>query len=191
MDERKFDPKKLNKLNNPERIKEFPLELILKETKISNPGVIIDLGAGTAFFSIPFARIFRNCRIYACDILDFMIDWMNSNIVSENRNIIPLKMNETQVPLEKETADLLFMVNLHHELDDPEAILRESYRLLKQNGSIAISDWRKEETEMGPSIEIRYEEETVKRQLQTAGFENIRIYRDFPNNFLILGEKGS
>jgi len=189
MSSHKFDVTKLNKLNNPERIKDFPLDFILGKLQNNEFNVIIDLGAGTGFFSIPFASRFKGCKIYACDISVTMIDWMKDNVVPTHSNIIPLKMEENNVPLHSEMADLLFMVNLHHELDNPEQILKESYRVLKSKGSIAISDWRKEVSERGPSIDIRYESEEVEVQLKTAGFKNIRIFKDFPNNFLIIAEK--
>ncbi|HRW62225.1 MAG TPA: class I SAM-dependent methyltransferase [Bacteroidales bacterium] len=189
MSSKKFDVTKLNKLNNPERIKDFPLEFILEHLQIKDLKVIIDLGAGTGFYSIPFASRFKSCKIYACDISDTMIDWMKDNVVPLHSNIITVKMGENNVPLHNEMADLLFMVNLHHELDNPEKILKESYRVLKSNGSIAISDWRKEASEHGPSIDIRYAAEKVEAQLKTTGFKNIRIFNDFPNNFVIIAEK--
>jgi len=189
MSSNKFDVTKLNKLNNPERIKDFPLEFILEQLQTKEFDTIVDLGAGTGFFSIPFANRFKDCKIYACDIAEVMIDWMKDNVVPTHSNIIPLKMEEDNVPLHNEMADLLFMVNLHHELDNPEQILKESYRVLKSKGNIAISDWRKEITERGPSIDIRYEPEKVEVQLLSAGFKNIRIYKDFPNNFIIIAEK--
>lgn len=45
-------------------------------------------------------------------------------------------MEERAVPLEDGLADLVYMINLHHELEAPEEILNESYRLLKENGKI-------------------------------------------------------
>ena len=189
MEEKRFNPKKLDKLNNPLRLKEFPTEIIIKLIKIENPKVIIDLGAGTGFFSIPFAQIYKQCKIYACDISDIMIDWMNENVSSKYDNIIPVKMEDNHIPLDDDIADFLFMVNLHHELDSPDGTLKECHRLLKSKGTIAISDWKKEKTDHGPSIELRYNPNEVKEQLVAAGFNNISIHIGFPNNFLIIAEK--
>jgi ubiquinone/menaquinone biosynthesis C-methylase UbiE len=189
MEEKRFNPANLERLNNPEREKEFPLDVILYKTKIELPEVIVDLGAGTGFFSIPFAEEFPDSRIYACDISDKMVNWLKENVASKYKNIIPLKMDDSKVPLNSSTADFLFMVNLHHELDNPEETLMECHRLLKSKGKIAISDWRKEIMDHGPSIEIRYEPDEVKAQLLNTGFQNIIIDINFPNNFLIIAEK--
>ena len=189
MEEKRFNPEKLEKLNNPARLREFPVKVVLELTGIKNPHVIIDLGAGTAFFSIPFAKLFRTCRIYACDISEIMIDWMRNHVTTKYKNIHPLKINDNQIPLDDQIADFIFMVNLHHELDAPEETLKECYRLLKSEGSIAISDWRKEFSEQGPSFELRCEPDAVKLQMKKSGFCEIKVYMDFPNNFLVTGRK--
>jgi SAM-dependent methyltransferase len=118
-----------------------------------------------------------------------MINWMQENILPKYGNIIPLKMEDNHVPLNNNIADFLFMINLYHELDSPGKMLNECYRLLKSKGKIAISDWKKEETENGPSIELRYDANEVKEQLLAAGFEKISIHSELANNYLIIAEK--
>ena len=189
MEEKRFNPKKLDKLNNPMRFKALPPEFIIKKAAIENPEVIIDLGAGTGFYSAPFAEIYKLCRIYACDISEIMINWMQENLSPKYDNIIPLKTEDNSVPLNNNIADFLFMINLHHELDSPAKMLNECFRLLKPKGKIAISDHKKEKTEHGPSIELRYAPNEVKEQLLAAGFEKISIHSELSNNYLIIAEK--
>ncbi len=189
MKEHRFNPQKLELLNNPVRLKEFPPVFIVRQIALENPDVIIDLGAGTGFFSIPFSDIYKKCKIYACDISDVMIDWMNQNILPKYDNIIPMKMENNHISLDNGIADFLFMVNLHHELDNPEKTLKECHRLLKPKGKIAISDWKKKKTKHGPPIDLRYKPNEVKKQLLEAGFDNINIDTGFLNNFLIIAEK--
>jgi ubiquinone/menaquinone biosynthesis C-methylase UbiE len=191
MEDKKFNPKKLNQLNNPKRYKQLAPEYIIEKAGLENPNVIIDLGAGTGFYSTPFAEIYKKCEIYACDISAIMIDWVQENITSKYANIKALKMEENHVPLKNKIADFLFMINLHHELDDPIKTLYECNRLLKSKGKIAISDWKKEKTAHGPSLELRYDVEEVKAQLLAAGFEKISIYTELSSNYLIVAEKGA
>jgi len=189
MIEKRFNPKNLDKLNNPTRYKTLPPEFIFEKAAIESPEVVIDLGAGTGFYSKPFAKMHKFSKVYACDISDVMIDWMQKNISPSYSNIIPLKMEDNVVPLNDNIADFLFMINLHHELDNPEKMLDECYRLLKNKGKIAISDWKKEETEQGPPLEIRYDPIKIKGQLIVSGFKNIKIYSELPDNYLIIAEK--
>ena len=180
MHQKQFDPRKLDKLNNPERLKELPIERILKLADVESPEVIIDLGAGTGLFSVALANLYGDCKIYACDI---------SNIMMKYENIIPLRMEDHQVPLKDGIADFLLMVNLHHEIDDPVKTLEECHRLLKPGGRLAVSDWKKERTEYGPPAEIRCDPGEIKEQLLGGGFNQIGIHTEFVNNFLIVAGK--
>ena len=191
MNEKKFDPKKLHKLNNPSRLIDIPVEYIWSKISILRPDVLVDIGAGTGFFSIPFLDYVQDGKIFACDISDSMIQWMKTNITPQYPNIVPLAMEESTVPLEDGIADLVYMINLHHELDNPQAILEESFRILKNDGSIFIVDWKKEEMAEGPPQHIRYLPEKVKDQLVSAEFANVHIFNEMPKHFLVVAEKGS
>ncbi len=186
MHEKIFDPKKLEKLNNPDRYNNLPPDDIIKKAGLRSPDVIIDLWSGTGFYSIPFAERFSHSKIFACDISDVMIDWMKENITKKHTNIIPVKMQDSDVPLPDSIADFLFMINLHHELDYPIKTLNECRRLLKKGAKIAVADWKKLETEHGPPVEIRCETREVTEHLAAAGFKDITIHTEYPENFLII-----
>ena len=191
MDDKKFDPKKLQKLNNPERLLDIPTEVIwnLLNLKLTESSNLIDIGAGTGFFSIPFTKYVKKGKIYACDISEVMIDWMTFYICPNYPNILPLKMEESTINLQDDLADLVYMINLHHELNSPEQMLKEAYRLLKKKGKIFIVDWRKEDMPQGPPVEIRCLPTKVKDQLLEAGFKNVNIYSDMQKHFLVIAEK--
>ena len=150
---------------------------------------MLDIGAGTGFFSIPFFDFFKKGEIYACDVSEIMINWMKENVCPKYSNIIPVKMEEYYVPLDNNIADLILMINLHHELKNPEKMLTECSRLLKTGGKIAIIDWKKENMPYGPSIDLRYTTEEVKKHLLDTNFNKIEIYNELSKNFLIIAEK--
>ena len=189
MNEKKFDVKKLQKLNDPNRLRDIPPAYIWRQVNISNPGVLVDIGAGTGFFSVPFLNLANGKKLYACDISDTMIEWMETHICPQNPGIKPLKMAEDRVPLEDDTADLVYMINLHHELDNPPAMLSESHRILKTDGRIFIVDWKKEEMDEGPPKHIRWEPGHVKEQMKAANFRNVQLFNDLTKHFLLVGEK--
>ncbi|THB79101.1 MAG: class I SAM-dependent methyltransferase [Desulfobulbaceae bacterium] len=184
-----FNPAKLEKLNNPERIAELPMSFLCDKAALSDPQVIIDLGAGTGLFSRALVDYFPHCTVYAYDVSKVMVDWMQANVVPHYPRVVPRLMADGQVDAADGFADFLLMVNLHHEIDNPLKTLQESYRLVKTGGSIAISDWRKEEMDKGPSVKIRVDAMEVKHQLQEVGFLDITVYDDFRYNYLVIGYK--
>jgi ubiquinone/menaquinone biosynthesis C-methylase UbiE len=189
MSNKRFNPANLDKLNNPSRLEALPLEYIIKKTGITQPGVIIDLGAGTGLFSAAFAAKFQSCTVYAADISEIMVDWIKENRTKKYPNIIPLLMDDSTLDLHDNSCDFLYMINLHHELDNPLKTVRETYRLLKPGGIIAISDWKKEETGMGPDISIRVSPGEIERQLSESGFSNSNISNDLQFNYFVVAEK--
>ena len=181
--------KKLQKLNDPQRLVDIPAGYICDKLGIKNPKVLVEIGAGTAFFSIAFLQELAPSSIYACDISEVMITWVKENVIPDFSNIIPVKCSENSVPLDDRIADLVFMINLHHELDSPAKTLGEAYRLLKPEGEIFIVDWKKKEMPEGPPREIRYLPEQVKKEMTDAGFDAVSIFSDLPKHFLVVGKK--
>jgi len=127
--------------------------------------------------------------IFACDISAEMISWMEENLLKTYSNILPMKIDGTSLPIEDNSTDLVFMITLHHELDQPIKSLMECFRVLKEGGKICIVDWKKEEMTKGPNIDIRCEPEDIKGQLRSSGFKNISINNELNEFFLIIAEK--
>jgi len=189
MNDKKFDPKKLQKLNNPKRLDDIQPPFIAARLHNPRPETMIDLGAGTGFLTLALREELQPTSIYACDLSQVMLDWMTENILPQHPDITTVKTGEDQVPLPDATGDLIYMITLHHELQNPLRTLRECYRLLKPGGEIFIVDWKKEEMEEGPSITIRCTAEEVGRQMTETGFTSVSSYHDLPKHFLVVGRK--
>ena len=189
MNEKKFDPKKLQKLNNPQRLIDIPPDYIRSKLTVSRPDVLVDIGAGTAFFSLAFLALLHPATVYACDQSETMITWIQENVSSAYPKIVPVKNEENTLPLDSGIADLVFMIALHHELENPSRVLDESFRLLKPDGEIFIVDWKKQDMAEGPPKEIRCEPEEVQKQMIQSGFGNVKIFNEMPKHFLVVGNK--
>lgn len=190
MSDKKFDPRQIHKLNNPERLKTQNPDLIWQTLGLKQARRLVDIGAGTGFFAVPFCDKMEDGIVYACDTSDTMLQWMKENLADTYTNrVIPLKSSESQIPLEGGLADLVYMINLHHELEDPCAMLEESARLLKPGGKLMIIDWKVAETPGGPPQSIRIPESTIAAQLQNAGFTAIQHHDTLPYHCFLVATK--
>lgn len=189
MTDKKFDPKKLRKLNNPQRLIDTPPEYVCGKLSQKKPDILIEIGAGTAFFSLAFHQQLNASTTYACDLSATMIRWIEENITPQYPDIIPVQSEESSVPLSDEIADLVFMINLHHELEDQSLVVQEACRLLKPGGEVFIIDWKKEDMPQGPPVEIRCLPEQIARQLEDSGFVNVNSFDEMSKHFLVVGEK--
>jgi len=187
----KFDPKKLAKLNDPARLKIQPPQAIWDALELAQaPTCLVDIGAGTGFFAKEFIKFMPQGQVYALDIKDVMLAWMSENLaeVREGR-ITPVKMDESQTPLADQVADLVCMINLHHELHDPQALLKDCLRILKPGGKLLIIDWLPIETPMGPPLEIRLSPGQILGQLLQAGYDQTQSKDFMPMHSFVLGSK--
>ena len=190
MTDKKFNPKQLAKLNDPGRKEIHDPHKIWDTLGLNTPEVLVDIGAGTGFFAIPFADKIPEGIIYACDTSAVMLDWLKENLPAKYQGrIIPLKTEESTIGLEDGIADLVFMMLLHHELDNPAQMLLEVKRLLKSGGKIMIVDWAKKEMPFGPPMEIRVDAATIEEQLRQAGFSNIVQHDVLPYNSFLVADK--
>lgn len=164
----KFDVKKLEKLNNPERINMIDLEKVVENLELPENSILVDIGAGTGLFSDELLKIIPDSNCYALDISKEMVDWIDSNRVPKYKKRLSTKlMKENTIPLENNTADLVFMITVHHELEDAKILLKEVKRILKPNGQVLICDWKE-----GAHNHFVKKEKIVD-DLKSIGFNNI------------------
>lgn len=174
----RFDPAKLGKLNDVARLDDLVPDLMWSAFAAANARVVVEPGAGTGMFAREFAsRMLPGGTLYAADISSDMIAWMTEHLqLADGTEIVPLEADATSLPLEDGTADLVYMINLHHELDDIPATLAEAFRVLASGGRIGIVDWKKEPTPKGPPIEFRIGADEIATQLADAGFVATAIH---------------
>ena len=182
----KFDVKKLERLRDPERLSYLNPDTIWAVIAPEGVGTVVDLGAGIGFFAIPFSRKIPQGKIYGCDLSEEMVGNLKMAIEAEGvSNIIPVTTGEVQVPLEDGIADLVFMVNLHHEFDHPMDSMAECRRLLRPAGRVAVIDWKPEETPSGPPLHVRVTPEQVIEQLTQAGFETAQPHPVLAYHYIV------
>lgn len=189
MNLKKIDPKHLERLNDPRRLKLQDPHLIWEKLELVNPRVLVEIGAGTGFFTFPFSEKLKTGALFALDISDQMLHWLKDHKPQKALGlIVTVLMGENRIPIKTNVADLVYMVNLHHELEEPEKILAEAFRVLKNKGKVAVIDWKKDAT-YGPPQAIRVPKETVRAQLSHAGASNVVEYDILPYHYFLVGEK--
>lgn len=187
----KFDVRKLERLNDPGRLESLRPEVMWSALGSPAPSTIVEIGAGTGMFAVEFARLAPSATVYATDIEQVMIDWMRQNRTEvASGRVIPVLGTEDGVPLTDGIADLVVMVNLHHELARPESIYAEAARLTRLGGQALVVDWAPFETPKGPPLEIRATPEDIADCLAAAGFSRARAHAGaLPWHSLLTAER--
>ncbi len=172
-----MDPDRIERLRNPARLEHFEPSLIWSELGFAEERVAVDVGSGVGFITLPLARAFPDAEIYGCDILEGMVELLRDAAAAEGLdNLTSLRMMPDQIPLSDDSADLLVMAQVHHELDAPAPLLLECRRVLRPNGQIAIVDWKDEDNGASPPAGRRVPPDVIRAQLEAAGFSQLESH---------------
>lgn len=189
-DNSRVDMKRVERLRKPERLEQVNPERVWEVLAPVEEGTIVDIGAGVGFVSLPFARRFPGARVLACDIMPGMLKLLEQAARAEGlKNIETVIVEDTRLALPDETADLIIMLQVHHELSDAPSLLADCHRLLAPGGTLAIIDWKGEDPEKGTPLEGRVPEKVIRQQMAAAGFYNIASHDIYDrHNFLTAGK---
>lgn len=189
-DNTKLDMKRVERLRNPERLKHVDPERVWEVLAPVEEGVIVDIGAGVGFVTLSAARRFPRARVLACDIIPGMLELLRKEARAQGlANIETVLMEDSRLPLPDNSAELVIMLQVHHELSDPPALLKDCHRLLKPAGTLAIIDWKGEDEGKGEPLELRVPVEVIERQLTGAGFANITTHPLYERHNFITAAK--
>jgi ubiquinone/menaquinone biosynthesis C-methylase UbiE len=187
----RFNPDRLHVLNDPEREKMLDPAVLWEGFGADRPGCVVDLGAGTGFFAVRFIpRLARGGTIWACDTDPGMVVWMREHLtVAQLAHVRPLQTGEHEIGLPDASADLAYLVNVYHELDDAPRTLGEILRVLKPGASLAVVDWKKEPMPHGPPVSRRVDGEVIRRQMERVGLAGLAEPASLPFHVFFTGRK--
>lgn len=180
----RFDPAKMGFLDRPERRSVLPPEELLKKLPIQSDDTVVDLGAGTGYFSIPAARMTR-AEVHAVDVEPKMTAVLQQRAAEAGVDNIRVAHGQIEaVPLLDETADVVIASMVLHEVQPLEQGLKEIHRLLKPNGKLLCVDWEHKESEHGPPLAVRIPSQELERALEEVGLRVVE--REFPEDHLYV-----
>jgi SAM-dependent methyltransferase len=190
MPHEKFDVSKLERLNDPTRFETLPPERLWEAAGVDEPAVIVELGAGTGLYACRFAELAPEAEVYAVDTEPTMVRWMIEHRPAALRGRLhPLQSAETAVPLPTGDADLVTMLNVHHELADPRSTYREVLRLTRIGGTVLVADWAPDDTDGGPPQAVRVAPDKLVALLREVGFEDVTLHEGLPRHTVVTGRK--
>jgi ubiquinone/menaquinone biosynthesis C-methylase UbiE len=167
-----FDPKKMHKLDSPERRKELPPEETLQRLGIKTGDTVVDLGCGIGYFTIPIGGIVGDAgKVIGIDIAQEMLNETRRRADEAGITNVDLRLAENDgVPVSRKEADFILIVNVLHEFHNPQDTLEKCAEALKPGGRLAIIEWAKKETEHGPPLDHRISKEEIAEWLKRYGF---------------------
>jgi predicted methyltransferase len=178
-------------LERAERETEEQPQLVIDALEIKPGQTIADLGAGSGYYSFRIAPLVGPTgRVLAMDIEPTMLEAVAQRATREHvANIRPVLCSEHDPNLAPHSVDLLFMVDVYHELEYPYEVLTKVREALKPGGRVALIEYRAEDPEVLIKPVHKMSERQVRREMQAAGFKHVKTVRTLPLQHLIVFER--
>lgn len=126
---------------------------ILRQLNLKKEMTAADFGSGSGGWAIPLAKILKDGKVYAIDILEEPLSALKSKTGIEGiDNIETIRSNvegKKGLKLKDNSLDLVLMTNLLFEAKDKKRAISEAKRVINKTGEILVVDW-KPDSSLGP-----------------------------------------
>lgn len=103
-------------------------------------------------------------------------------------NVATVRSSARDPNLEPGSIDLLFMVDVYHELEFPYEVMTQVRAALKPGGRVALVEYRAEDPQVAIKPVHKMSERQVRREMEAAGFRHLKTVRTLPLQHLIVFE---
>jgi predicted methyltransferase len=178
-------------LDRSERDLEENPDRAIDVLKIEKGATVADVGAGSGYMTVKLSKkVGAQGKVYANDIQQGMLDLLNKRLArSKITNVTTVLGTQNDPRLPAEALDLVIMVDVYHELSQPQVMLGRIRGSLKPGGRLVLLEYRKED----PDIPIRPEHKMsvadAKLEVEAEGFKLTKTNEDLPRQHILIFTK--
>lgn len=181
------DPKKWSAaFDNPERDKWQMPDRIIETLALRPSDVVADVGAGTGYIAVRFARALKDGSVIAVDVEPGMVKHIAERAKAagiENLRAIEGSGASPNLPA---AADVVFLLNTYHHIDQRADYFKRLKSSLKSGGRVVIVDYRPD-APAGPPKHMRLSADTIGAEMKAAGYRLADSFDFLPRqNFLVF-----
>jgi precorrin-6B methylase 2 len=175
-------------LDRPEREFEEQPSKAISALGIKPGQVIADVGAGSGYYTIRLAKqVGPNGRVYATDIQPEMIVLLQRRLERERiENVELVQATETNPRLPEGRFDVILMVDVYHELSQPQEVLRRLRPALKPDGRLVLIEFRKESAWVPIREEHKMSVKEARMELEAEGYRFDRVIDVLPWQHILV-----
>ena len=147
--------------------------------------VIADIGSGTGYFTLRFAHMVPEGRVYGADTEPDMVKYLAERAKREGLGNVTALAAAPGDPRLPEKADLIILVDVFHHVENRERYFSKLRDSLKPGGRVAVIDFRMDSPE-GPPKAARIAPQQVKAEMKKAGYAVDREHGFLPNQYFLV-----
>lgn len=161
--------------------------MVLAALKLAPDARVADIGAGTGYFTMRFAKALPKGTVIGADIEPNMVTHIATRAKTASLTNVETLQSPPDGPGLKAPVDLLFISNTWHHVGERAGWLTQAKPQLKSGGRIAILDYKPEVDCPGPPRQMRLSVDQVVREMAAAGFVPVELKTDLlPRQYLLI-----
>jgi FkbM family methyltransferase len=159
-------------LERSTREQEERTDLLLKNINLKPTDVVVDLGAGSGYFSFPMARQLTQGKVLAVDIEPEMLSLLQQRKQQLNiDNIQILLATETQANIPIDSADVVLLVDAYHEFSYPREVMESVVKGLRSGGRVVLVEYRGEDRNVPIKRLHKMTQHQAKKEMQAVSLQ--------------------
>ena len=158
-------------------------ELLLDNIGILPGSTVVDLGAGTGYFTWRLARrVGDGGKVIAVDIQQSMLDRIAKEMRQRGfRNVELVRGTPSDPKLPERSADLVLIANAYHEFSEPATMMRAVRRCLKPDGRLVVVEYAEEKDDEDPVAGLyTMSRAQLRSEIEAIGWQLDRILDFLP-----------
>jgi predicted O-methyltransferase YrrM len=178
-------------LERPERMEEERPDLLHRLLGLKPGLVVADIGAGTGYHSWRMAKaVGPTGRVYAVDVQPEMLAILATNVAQRGVSNVIAVLGRTDDPLlPRDSLDLVLLVDVYHEFDQPYEMLAAIVTSLKPGGRVAFVEFRGEQESVPIKPLHKMTEAQIRKEAEAHGLKWVETRRELPWQHLVFFEK--
>lgn len=175
-------------LDRPERNAEEQPDKALDDIGVKPGDIVADVGAGTGYYTVKLARrVQPGGRVYATDIQPEMLEKLRVRLAVEKMSgVFPVLTHPDDPGLPAHTLDLILLVDVYHELAQPQRTLQQLKTALKPTGRLVLLEFRKEDPAVPIRIDHKMSVGEARLEVEHEGFVFDRVSEVLPWQHILV-----
>lgn len=164
----------VQRFESPERDAYQQPEKVLKYLGRIKGKTIMDIGAGSGYFSVKLAD--KGANVIAADVNDEFQAFLKNRIEKDQLQRITLRKIPYDSPaLRDGEVDMVLIVNTYHHIGQRADYFAKVKKGIKTGGELVVVDFFKSDVPVGPPTDHKVSIDEVIAELKQAGFTQFEV----------------
>ena len=177
-------------LERPERVQQERTDLLIENLQLKPTDHVVDLGAGSGYFTFRIAPLVPEGKVYAVDISEKMLTIIRAKMGKENAdNVVPVLSTVTELKVPAGSADCVLIVDAYHEFSHPLEMGESIFKTLKPGGKLVLIEYRLED----PGIPIKrlhkMSQKQAIKEISAIGLKWLETSEELPQQHFMVFQK--